>query len=84
MATCQPGIYFIAQEARLPLVPVFFENMQFVSTKTGRFHPFGGLRKVEVHFGAPISPEEFLTLSREEFCEFVRKKITLARHAPPA
>src|SRR5580704_11222656 len=39
---CQPGVYYIAQEARVPIVPIFIENMQLVSTKTGRFHPIGG------------------------------------------
>jgi len=75
---CQPGIHYIAQEARLPLVPVFFENMQLVSTKTGRFHPLAGLRKVEVHFGEPIAPETYLSMPREEFLEFVRRSITQA------
>lgn len=72
---CQPGLYYIAQEARLPMVPVFFENMQLVSTKTGRFHPIGGLKKVEVHFGAPISAETYLQVPREEFPDFVRRSI---------
>jgi 1-acyl-sn-glycerol-3-phosphate acyltransferase len=72
---CQPGLYYIAQEARLPMVPVFFENMQLVSTKTGRFHPIGGLRKVEVHFGSPIAPDSYLQIPREEFPEFVRHSI---------
>ena len=72
---CQPGLFYIAQEARLPMVPVFFENMQLVSTKTGRFHAFGGLRKVEVHFGSPISAEAYLQIPREEFPDFVRRSI---------
>ena len=72
---CQPGLYHIAQEARLPMVPVFFQNMQLVSTKTGRFHPIAGLRKVEVHFGEPIVPDTYLPLAREEFAEFVRQRI---------
>jgi 1-acyl-sn-glycerol-3-phosphate acyltransferase len=75
---CQAGIYHIAQEARVPMVPVFIENMQFVSTKTGRFHPIGGLRKVEVHFGEPISPEAYLAMAREEFTDFVRRSIAMA------
>jgi len=75
---CQPGIYFIAQEARAHLVPIFIENMQFVSTKTGRFHPIAGLRKVEVYFGEPIAPEKYLAMPREEFLEFVRRSIALA------
>jgi hypothetical protein len=51
--------------------------MQLVSTKTGRFHPIGGLRKVEVHFGAPISSETYLQIPREEFSEFVRRSIAV-------
>jgi len=72
---CQPGLYYIAQEARVPIVPVFFQNMQFVSTKTGRFHPIGGLRKVEVHFGEPIACATYLAMSRDEFLEFIRRSI---------
>ena len=81
---CKPGLFYVAQEARLPIVPVFIENMQSVSTKTGRFHPIGGLRKVEVHFGEPISPEEYLPMSREEFLEFLRQSIAAAKTAPLA
>ncbi len=79
VAECQPGIYHIAQEARLPLVPVFFANMQCVSTKRGRFHPIGGLRKVEVHFGEPLAPETWLAMPRPEFLEFVRQHILAAK-----
>jgi 1-acyl-sn-glycerol-3-phosphate acyltransferase len=79
VATCQPGIYFIAQAARIPIVPVFIENMQLLSTKTGRFHPLRGWRKVEVQFGEPIAPEKYLPLPREEFLEFVRRSIAAAR-----
>ena len=75
---CQPGIHYIAHEARVPIVPVFIENMQLVSTKTGRFHPFAGLRKVEVHFGEPIAPERYLMLPRDEFLELVRQSIASA------
>jgi len=78
VAECQPGIFYVAQEARAPIVPVFIENMQLVSTKAGRFHPFAGLRKIEVHFGEPIAPENYLPLSRDEFTEFVRRKISEA------
>ncbi len=79
VAPCQPGIYFIAQAARLPLVPVFIENMQLVSTKKGGFHPVRGWRKVEVHIGEPISPEKYLPMPREAFLEFVRQSILAAR-----
>ena len=79
VAVCQPGIYFIAQAARIPIVPVFIENMQLLSTKTGRFHPLRGLRKVEVHFGEPIAPDTYLPMPREEFVEFLRQKIAGAK-----
>ena len=79
VATCQSGIYHIAQEARLPIVPVFIANMQLISTKTGTFHPFRGIHKVEVQFGEPIVPKDYLTLPREEFVELVRQKIADAR-----
>lgn len=81
---CQPGIYYIAQEAQVPIVPVFIENMQFVSTKTGRFRPFGGLRKVEVHYGEPIEPATYLPIPRREFTAFVRQQISALRPTPPA
>ena len=84
VAECQPGIYYVAQAARVPIVPVFIANMQFVSTKTGKFHLFGGLRKIETYFGQPIPPEDFQSLSREEFTEFVRRKISATRPTPPA
>ena len=72
---CQTGVYHIAQEARLPLAPIFIENMHLVSTKHGRFHPLRGFRKVEVHFGEPIPAAEYLSLGREEFTEFVRQSL---------
>jgi 1-acyl-sn-glycerol-3-phosphate acyltransferase len=84
IAECQPGVYYIAQEARVPIVPIFIENMQFVSTKTGRFHPIGGLRKVEVHYGEPIEPETYLSIPRREFTEFVRQRISALRPTQPA
>ena len=62
-----------------PIVPVFIENMQLVSTKKGRFHPIGGLRKVEIHYGEPIPPEKYLSLSRDEFSEFLRNQIRAVR-----
>ena len=79
VATCQPGIFHISQEARLPIVPIFIENMQLISTKTGRFHLLAGWRKVEAHFGEAIAPEKYLALPREEFTEFVREKILDAK-----
>jgi 1-acyl-sn-glycerol-3-phosphate acyltransferase len=82
VACCKPGLFYVAQEARLPIVPVFIENMQLVSTKTGRFHPIRGLLKVEVHFGEPITPAEYLPMPREEFLEFIRQSISTARPSP--
>jgi len=79
VAVCQPGIHHIAQEARLPIVPVFIANMQLISTKTGRFHPFRGLRKVEVQFGGPIAPDKYLALPREAFLDFIRQSISAAK-----
>jgi 1-acyl-sn-glycerol-3-phosphate acyltransferase len=79
LAECQPGIFYVAQESRAPIVPVFIENMQLVSTKKGKFHPIGGLKKIEVHFGEPIAPENYLSLAREEFTVFVREKISALR-----
>lgn len=76
---CQPGLHYIAQAAQMPIVPLFIENMQLVSTKHGRFHPFRGLRKVEVHVGEPIAPEKYLSLSREEFNAFMRQSIAAAQ-----
>jgi 1-acyl-sn-glycerol-3-phosphate acyltransferase len=81
VGVCQPGIYFIAQEARAPIVPVFIGNMRLVSTKNGKFHPIAGLRKLEVHFGEPIEPEAYLQIPREEFTEFIRQRITAAQPA---
>ena len=76
---CQPGIYYIAQEARAPIVPVFIENMQLISTKAGRFHPLRGLRKVVVHYGEPIAPETYLQMARDEFTQFIRQRIAHLR-----
>jgi 1-acyl-sn-glycerol-3-phosphate acyltransferase len=84
VAECQAGIFYVAQAARAPIVPVFIENMQLVSTKDGPFHAISGLRKIEVHFGEPILPEKYLSLSREEFTEFVRQKIAETRRAQSA
>jgi len=79
VSTCQPGIYYIAQTARVSIVPVFIANMQLISTKAGKFHPFAGWRKVVVNFGPVIPPENYLGLPREEFPEFVRQQIAAAK-----
>jgi 1-acyl-sn-glycerol-3-phosphate acyltransferase len=82
VAPCQPGIYYIAQEARAPIVPIFIQNMQLISTKTGRFHPFRGLRRVVVHYGPPIAAENYSQMPRDEFTQFIRQKITDLRPNP--
>lgn len=79
VAECQPGVFYIAQAAQVPIVPIFLENMHLVSTKTGKFHLFGGWRKVVIHFGNPIPPENYSQIPREEFAEFIRRKIIAAR-----
>ena len=79
VAPCRPGIHFIAQAVRILIVPVFVENMQLISTENEPFHPLRGLRKVEVHFGEPIAPENYLTLPREESVAFIRQKIADAK-----
>jgi 1-acyl-sn-glycerol-3-phosphate acyltransferase len=84
VAPCQPGLFFIAQEAQVPIVPIFIENMHCVSTKTGSFHPIGGLKKVEVHFGLPVAPEQYLEMKREDFGEFIRRQLLALRPAPQA
>ncbi|MCH9650220.1 MAG: 1-acyl-sn-glycerol-3-phosphate acyltransferase [Deltaproteobacteria bacterium] len=72
---CQPGVFFVAQAARVPIVPIFIHNLQLVSTKEGGFHPFQGFKKLRVRFGQPIAPEAYLDLDREQFAATVRKKI---------
>jgi 1-acyl-sn-glycerol-3-phosphate acyltransferase len=67
----QPGVYFIAKEARAPIVPVFIKNMQQISTKGGRVYPIRGFRKVELFFGERIDPSEYQELRREEFMELI-------------
>ncbi len=80
VAECQPGLHYIAQEARLPIVPVFIENMQLLSTKTGPLHLLGSLRKIEVHIGEEIPPEQYAAMPREEFLAHIRTVIAAARN----
>lgn len=69
LSPLQAGIYFIAREAKIPIIPLGIRNMQDVSTRNGRFHPIGGLRKIEVRFGEAWPAEQYLPLRREEFLE---------------
>ncbi len=75
VGACQPGIYYVSRAAGLPLVPVFLENMQRVSSKRGTFHPLRGLRQVKVRFGPPIPPEELAALDRTELVALVRERM---------
>jgi 1-acyl-sn-glycerol-3-phosphate acyltransferase len=84
VGTCQAGLFYIAQEAQVPIVPVNIQNMQFVSTKCGRFHALGGLRKVEVHYGEPIAPAAWMHMERENFLEFIRQRIAALPPLQPA
>ncbi|HEY3861691.1 MAG TPA: lysophospholipid acyltransferase family protein [Verrucomicrobiae bacterium] len=76
---CKPGLYYVANTAKIPIVPVFIENMEKLSTKTGPLNLWAGLRQVEVHFGRPIQAERYLPLAREEFGEFIRQNIEALR-----
>lgn len=71
----QAGVYFIAKEAKVPIVPVGIRNMQQVSTKQGRFRPIAGLRKIEVCFGEPWSADEYLALRRPDFLDAMEKRM---------
>jgi len=70
---CMPGIYFIARSARTPVVPVFLEGVERVTSKDGPRRLLRGLRQVEIHVG-----EEFTVAgaSRQDFCEEVRRRLT--------
>jgi len=70
---CMPGIYFIARSAKTPIVPVFLEGVERVSTKRGPFRLLRGLRQVEIHVGEEFTVGDF---SRQEFCEEVRRRLT--------
>jgi len=72
---CQPGVYTIAQAARVPIVPVFISGMQRVSTKTSPFRPIAGLRSILVEFGPELSPEDYLELDRAAFSARIRESL---------
>lgn len=71
----QAGVYFIAKEAKVPIVPIGIRNMQQVSTKQGRFRPIGGLRKIEVCFGEPWSADDYLALRRQDFLDAMKVRM---------
>jgi len=72
---CQSGISYVARAAQAPLVPIFIENMQHVSSKRVPFSPIRGLRKIRVHFGEPMAAEDLAIIDQEELPEIVRQRI---------
>ncbi|MHC4958154.1 MAG: lysophospholipid acyltransferase family protein [Planctomycetota bacterium] len=73
---CQPGIYHVAREAGVPVVPVFLESLQKVSTKSGPLHLLRGLRKVTIHIGQEFDPTG---LDRDALLARVREAIAGAK-----
>jgi 1-acyl-sn-glycerol-3-phosphate acyltransferase len=72
---CRPGAHVIARAAGVPIVPIFIENMQLVSSKTEPYTPMRGLRKIHVHFGRSWEPEDYRGLSTDDFCREVRARL---------
>ena len=72
---CQRGVATVAREARVPIVPVFMEGMQHLSTKTARATPIRGLGRVTFHFGEPWRPDDYLRLSPAALCDEMRERI---------
>lgn len=68
----QQGIVIIARAARVPVVPVFLENVASLSSKHGRFRPLRGLRSVTIHVGEEFTPN---TRSRREFCSEIKARL---------
>ncbi len=76
---CQPGAYFVARAAEVPIVPVFIENMAQVSSKQTGFRPFQGLGQVRITFGEEIPTGEYTGLNRAQFSTLIRRKIQALR-----
>jgi len=72
---CQPGIYFAAKAARVPIVPVFIDGMTNLSSKQGGLHPWRAWRSIDVYFGREIPSEEYLKLDRDQLAAKVRQRI---------
>lgn len=75
LAELQPGVYFVAKEAQIPIVPIRIRNMARLSSKHGGVHILGGLRQIEVEFGEPFEPAEYAGLRREAFMEDLRRRM---------
>jgi 1-acyl-sn-glycerol-3-phosphate acyltransferase len=72
---CLAGVPIVAREANVPIVPIFIENMQLVSSRTTPFRPLRGLRKIRVHFGRRWEPEEYLALEPDTLRSEMRRRI---------
>ncbi len=72
---CQPGIYYAAKAAQVPIVPVFIDGMAKLSSKQGGLHPWRAWRSIDVYFGRGITPEEYLKLDRNQLAARVRQRI---------
>lgn len=75
VGACQPGVYHVASEAALPIVPIFIAHMEEVSSKRRRFRPLAGLRRIVVRFGEPLPVEAYRNLDRDAFLEEMRRRI---------
>jgi len=72
VAPCQQGIRFIARAAGTPIVPVFLEGVERVTSKHGPRRLIRGLRQVEIHFGEEFSIGD---VPRKEFTAEVRRRL---------
>lgn len=72
VAPCQPGVYYIACAAGVPIVPVFLEGVEKVSSKHGPRRLVRGLRSVEIRVGEPFTVDG---RKRNEFCAEVRRRL---------
>jgi len=71
---CQPGIRFIARAADTPIVPVFLEGVERVTSKHGPRRLLRGLRKIEIHIGEAFSMGD---VPRKEFTTEVQRRLQM-------
>ena len=74
VAPCQPGSISSPRKRAFPSCPCSSRTCSWFPRRPDGFILFRGLRKVEIHFGEPIEPEDYLAMPREEFMEFVRQE----------
>ena len=75
-------IGFLVERGKLN--PGRIRELQEFGRAGKKFHPLGGLQKIEVHFGEPILPEKYAALPRAEFLELMQRSIATARQPQPA